>query len=112
MDTKTTYTPATPIPVGQRAEIITCLCFVNTLAIPGGTIAQQRCTGRGYRGGLLMAESHRDQGEGEGFPPRCPDLQLCGSAMRLTPSLISSGLLKRSQLRLSSSCHDVHASQP
>ncbi len=42
--TKTTSTPATPI--GQRAELITCLCFVNTLTIPGGTIAQQRCTGR------------------------------------------------------------------
>ncbi len=45
MDTKTTSTPATPIPVGQRAERITCLCFVNTLAMPGGTIAQQRCMG-------------------------------------------------------------------
>ncbi len=44
MDTKTTSTPATPIPIGQRAEMITCLCFVNTLSMPGGTIAQQRCT--------------------------------------------------------------------
>ncbi len=44
MDTKTTSTPSTPS--GQRAEIITCLCFVNTLAMPGSTIAQQRCTGR------------------------------------------------------------------
>ncbi len=34
MDTKTTSTPATPIPVGQRAKMITCLCFVNTLAMP------------------------------------------------------------------------------
>ncbi len=25
---------------------ITCLCFVNTLAMPGGTITQQRCTRR------------------------------------------------------------------
>ncbi len=33
MDTTTTSTPATPIPVGQRVQIITCLCFVNTLAL-------------------------------------------------------------------------------
>ncbi len=46
IDTKTTSTPATPIPVGQRAKMITCLCFVNILAMPGGIIAQQRCTGR------------------------------------------------------------------
>ncbi len=46
MDTKTTSSPATPIPVGQRAEIITCLCFVNTLAVPSGTIVQRRCTRR------------------------------------------------------------------
>ncbi len=46
MDTKIMSTPATPIPIGQRAEIITCLCFMNTLAMPGCTIAQQRCTGR------------------------------------------------------------------
>ncbi len=32
--------------------------------------------------------------------------------MRLTPLSISSGLLKRSQLRLSSSCRDVRVSQP
>ncbi len=43
MDTKTT---STPIPVGQSVEMITCLCFVNTRALRGGTIALQRCTGR------------------------------------------------------------------
>ncbi len=42
MDTK----PWHSIPVGQRAEMVTCLCFVNTLAMRCGTIAQQRCTGR------------------------------------------------------------------
>ncbi len=26
--------------------MITCLCFVNTLVMPGSTITQQRCTGR------------------------------------------------------------------
>ncbi len=40
MDTKTTFT--TPIPVGQRAKMITCLCFVNTRALPGGTIAHSK----------------------------------------------------------------------
>ncbi len=37
---------------------------------------------------------------------------LAYSATRLTPSAISSGLLKCSQLGLSSSCHVVHANRP
>ncbi|KAL0152529.1 hypothetical protein M9458_052252, partial [Cirrhinus mrigala] len=41
-----TFIPATPIPIGQRVEMIACLCFVNTLALHRSTIALQRCSGR------------------------------------------------------------------
>ncbi len=36
-----------PIPVGQRAEMITCLCFVkHSQPCPAAPLRQQRCTGR------------------------------------------------------------------
>ncbi len=60
-----------------------------------------------------MAESHGDQGEGEGFAyltPRSPALAYFATPLTLLS--ISSWLLKRSQLHLSSSCRDMHASQP
>ncbi len=38
--------PRHPHPRWAKGQLITCLCFVNSLALHGGTIALQRCTGR------------------------------------------------------------------
>ncbi len=64
--------------------------------------------------GLVRAERHlwrsRRRRRLSSSTPRSPALAC--SATRLMPSSINSELLKRSQLRLTSSCHNMCASQP
>ncbi len=77
MDTKTTSTSATPIPVEQRAKMITCLCFVNSLAMRCGTIAQQRCTGSSaiIRRPIVISKSQIFPSESESANKICKSSQ-------------------------------------